>query len=66
MNIYVLTDGCWENACTGENQIRNLVDELVKLKLTKDQVGIQFIRFGNDQRGLERLSYLDSGLGAGL
>lgn len=66
MSIYVLTDGCWEQACVGDKQIRNLVEELVGLKFTKEQVGIQFIRFGRDPRGVQRLNHLDSNLGAGL
>jgi hypothetical protein len=66
MNIYALTDGCWEDACTGEKQIRNLVDKLVELEMTKEQVGIQFISFGQEQTGLDRLNHLDSGIGAGL
>lgn len=66
MSIYVLTDGCWEHACTGDKQIKNLVEKLVELKLTKEQVGIQFISFGQDQTGLQRLVHLDSNLGAGL
>ena len=66
MNIYVLTDGCWEDACTGDKQIRNFANKLDELNFTKNQVGIQFISFGRDQAGLDRLNCLDSDIETAL
>src|SRR3954468_24893223 len=42
--------------------IEAMIEKQRQLGLPKEQVGIQFIRFGNDQAGIERLQYLDSGL----
>jgi hypothetical protein len=61
MNLYIFTDGRWE--CDAEAPIRRLVNKLIKLgKNDKLQVGIQFIRFGNDHVGEQQLKHLDSGL----
>jgi hypothetical protein len=62
LNLYILTDGVWQPKCDVFPAIKNLVDLLVELKLDEKQVGIQFISFGNDSDGLNRLERLDSGL----
>jgi hypothetical protein len=66
MSIYVLTNGCWEAQCTGEYHIRNLIRKLLSRGYSKSQLGIQFISFGKDPRGLSTLEHLDSGLGEEL
>ena|SRR6266516_6876753 len=64
MNLYVFTDGLWQPSSDAETPIKSLVDTLEKLKSPMAQVGIQFIRFGNDSEELHaRLERLDSGLG---
>ncbi|KAI2476234.1 SPS1 Serine-threonine protein kinase [Pyrenophora tritici-repentis] len=63
MNIYIFTDGVWskENNCveTTVQHIELLVDKLVQSGQLQG-VGIQFIRFGDDQVGRERLDFLDN------
>ena len=64
--IYVFTDGVWQGGSRPlggvDEPIRIFVDKLRELGLLDTQVGIQFIRFGNDERGMERLQKLDSDL----
>ena len=62
-NIYVFTDGIWQPHCDMEPIIRGMVDCLKKLGLHNAQIGIQFIRFGNNAEAIKRLEHLDSGLG---
>jgi hypothetical protein len=66
MNLYVFTDGRWEAPADAATPIRNLVRKLEDLGLQRSQVGIQFISFGNDPEGLQRLNVLDDDLGLGL
>ena len=63
LNIYILTDGIWEPNCDASGPIKSLVNKLNQLGKGRIQVGIQFISFGDNQRALERLNVLDSGLG---
>ena len=62
LSLYVLTNGVWQTKTDLRQVIRTLVDHLIQHKLTNKQIGIQFIRFGNDERGMQRLERLDSGL----
>lgn len=66
ISIYILTDGQWELGPDPSNVIRNLVDQMGNLMITKEQVGLQFIRWGNDPEVQKRLERLDSGLGTRL
>ena len=66
LSLYVLTDGIWQAKTDLRQVIRTLVDHLIQYKLTNKQIGIQFIRFGNDEGGSERLEMLDSGLNLDL
>ncbi|KAF2085973.1 kinase-like protein [Saccharata proteae CBS 121410] len=47
---------------TGEKAIKQIVDTLCELRASRGQLGIQFISFGNDQKRLDLLQHLDSGL----
>ena len=62
LNLYVLTDGLWQPEANGIAPLRALVSTLDRLKKPADQVGIQFIQFGNEEEGTKSLSYLDSDL----
>lgn len=62
LSFYILTDGKWQPNDVGPI-ITGLVDSMREHKLHKDHVGIQFIRFGQDSRGIDRLNHLDHGLG---
>jgi hypothetical protein len=63
MNLYILTNGLWEPNYDAAGPIKNLVNKLNKLHKGRVQVGIQFIRFGNNVEAIDRLNILDSGLG---
>jgi len=62
LNLYVLTDGVWEEDCNAGEPIRRLVNKLTELGKAGSQVGIEFISFGNHPIALARLDHLDSGL----
>ena len=62
LSFYVLTDGKWQPNEVGPTIIA-LVDSMRANQLRKEHVGIQFIRFGEDSRGIARLNHLDHGLG---
>jgi hypothetical protein len=62
VNLYIFTDGVWQPDCDVATPIRYLVDELEDKRLPADQFGIQFIQFGNDSTGTDRLNHLDAGL----
>ncbi|KAL2073991.1 hypothetical protein VTL71DRAFT_7769 [Oculimacula yallundae] len=62
LSLYILTNGVWEKECQPEIPIKNVVRKLQDLRKDREQIGIQFISFGNDEIGLERLRYLDDEL----
>ena len=62
LNLYILTDGVWETVCHAEGPIKNQVNKMVEHNRNRSHVGIQFISFGNDPVGIQRMDYLDSGL----
>ena len=66
LSLYVLTDGVWQTRTDLRQVIQTLVEQLQHHKLTNKQIGIQFIRFGDDERGKKRLERLDSGLNLDL
>lgn len=65
LSFYVLTDGNWQPRNEVGPTITSLVEGMRKHRLPKEHVGIQFIRFGDDPNGIDRLNYLDHGLGLG-
>ncbi len=62
LSLYVLTDAVWQAKTDLRQVIRMLVDHLIQHQLANKQIGIQFIRFGNDERGIKRFEKLDWGL----
>ncbi|KAH6717034.1 hypothetical protein BKA61DRAFT_600947 [Leptodontidium sp. MPI-SDFR-AT-0119] len=60
--LYILTNGVWEAECKPEIPIKNVVQKLQDLRKDREQIGIQFISFGNDTVGMERLRRLDDDL----
>jgi hypothetical protein len=62
LSLYIFTDGIWQPGHDGVPPIEALIEKLTALRLPKEQVGIQFIRFGDSEEGIKRLEYLDSGL----
>lgn len=62
LSFYILTDAKWQPTDVGEI-IKDLAHRMKAKGLPKDHVGIQFIRFGEDQASIEMLDKLDHGLG---
>lgn len=60
LSIYILTDGVWEGGKDAQTPIREIVSVLRNYGYDREQVGIQFISFGDDLEGLQRLDELDS------
>lgn len=69
-NVYVLTDAIWEGGpdvqCGVEEPIKDLSRTMQVLGKTRTTVALQFIQFGDDALGKERLRYLDEELGKQL
>ncbi|KAL6717939.1 hypothetical protein ACLMJK_004024 [Lecanora helva] len=62
-NIYVLTDGLWQPGVDVRSVIEAMIEKLKQHGLAvKHQIGIQFIRFGNDLDAEQLLNYLDDHL----
>jgi hypothetical protein len=62
LSLYIFTDGSWCPQPGFDNPIRSIVRKLDELDKSDDQIGVQFIRFGDDEDGKQVLEYLDSGL----
>lgn len=62
LSLYVLTDGVWQPGCTLTTEIKRLVSLLQEHRLPNKHIGIQFIRFGNNEESKRRLQKLDSEL----
>ncbi len=62
MSFYILTDAKWQPTDVG-GLIKDLAQEMIDKKCPKEQLAIQFIRFGEDQASITKLNELDSGLG---
>ncbi|RSL44910.1 hypothetical protein CEP53_011015 [Fusarium sp. AF-6] len=60
-DIYVYTDGMWEDAHEVENVIKAAIRRLVDAKQDPSTLMIQFIQFGNDQNGSHYLQMFDEG-----
>ncbi|CAG8948909.1 hypothetical protein HYFRA_00002035 [Hymenoscyphus fraxineus] len=63
LSLYILTNGIWEgDNSTVDGTIENAVKKLEDLRKDRLQIGIQFISFGDDVTGLEKLRKLDDEL----
>jgi hypothetical protein len=62
VNIYVFTDGVWEEGEDWLESVVNSINNLLANGVDPHQIGIQFIQFGNDPEGTRRLEVLDDGL----
>ena len=64
MTVYVFTDAVWRPNCDGARPIVSMIEKLQSLGIPNDsqQIGIQFISFGNDQTCLDKLAYLEGEL----
>ncbi|KAF3001704.1 hypothetical protein E8E14_000681 [Neopestalotiopsis sp. 37M] len=63
ISVFVFTDGAWgqnrEKAAGVQQPIARLMDKIQQRKLSRTQVMIQFVRFGDDADGHRYLNYLD-------
>lgn len=62
MSLYILTDAIWDYDGYAQEPIKNAVGKLSDVNKSRKQIGIQFIRFGDDPDALRRLERLDNGL----
>jgi hypothetical protein len=64
ITVYVFTDAVWLLNCDGARPIVSMIKKLQSLGIPNDsqQIGIQFISFGNDQTCLDKLAYLEDEL----
>lgn len=62
LNVYVLTDAVWQSQSDAAEPITSMVQTLGDLRYPRQQVGIQFIYFGDNQDCFKKLEHLDSGL----
>ena len=60
LSLYVFTDAAWQGDAI--EPIERMIYYQRERRLPREQVGIQFIRFGNNPKGIQKLEYLDSGL----
>jgi hypothetical protein len=66
LSVYILTDAVWQPYSDAAEPIESLVGTLKELGFPRTQVGIQFIHFGSDLEGTQKLAYLDQGLGLSM
>lgn len=60
LNVYIFTDANWTRQCDIVPPIDKMVKTLVQHGLPENQVGLQFISFGNDPESLRRLTLVDN------
>ena len=58
--VYIFTDGIWQPKCNMSNPIRTIIEKCIQYRLPRGKVGVQFIQFGDDAEGTEKLTKLDS------
>lgn len=59
LQIYILTDGVWYTDSDAEELIRSFIRFLDAKSWPQNTIGIQFIRFGDNEGGIARLEKLD-------
>lgn len=63
LSIYILTDGVWQPEGEPDQLIKDVASVLASNQVPQTHVGIQFIRFGEDEACRARLERLDRGGG---
>lgn len=68
LNIYILSDGMWEDGCDPSSTIKKTIDKLTEFGYHKDskQIGIQFILFGDEPSAQKKIQDLDDNLGMSM
>ncbi|KAH8649812.1 hypothetical protein BX600DRAFT_418752 [Xylariales sp. PMI_506] len=63
VSVYIFTDGNWgedpERACRVERPVQDLMQEVKRRNLNRNQVTLHFVRFGDNEHGVKHLEYLD-------
>lgn len=59
LSIYFLTNGAWEGGGQPEALFLEVAETLKSCRLPREQIGVQFISFGNHTAGLNTLDLLD-------
>jgi hypothetical protein len=62
VNIYVFTDGVWNGEDDTLCGIDDAIMRTAAKMTTRNSIGIQFIQFGDNETGTQRLQILDDGL----
>jgi hypothetical protein len=62
LSIYILIDAVWQPRSDPIEPITSLITMLKELGFSQNQVGIQFISFGNDLDGISKLEHLNSAI----
>jgi hypothetical protein len=58
INLYLFTDGRWEENSSAEEQMTSIVQKPVMLRKSYTQIGIQLVGFGTDRGILAKLKRL--------
>lgn len=65
-SILVFTDGIWDDSEHGVSGADLPIERCIGMMkihgVNRTDVAIQFVRFGNDEKGIRRLTFLDDGL----
>jgi hypothetical protein len=63
VSVYIFTDGDWgedpDGACRVERPVEDLMHEILDRKLSRNQVTLHFVRFGDSVAGGRHLDFLD-------
>jgi hypothetical protein len=59
-SIYIYTDGVWERDTNVERVIDGAIDHLYKRGQSSKTLMLQFVQFGDNEHGTEKLRYLDN------
>lgn len=58
-SIYIYTDGAWEPHTNVAQQVYRAIDHLIKHGQSSKTLMLQFVQFGDDEKGTEHLRFLD-------
>ena len=59
LSLYILTNGVFPEHDHVEAPIKDAVEKMKRLGLEPDTIGLQFVRFGDDPGGIEKLRKVD-------
>lgn len=62
LDIFVFTDGAWSGGDSCLENVAESIKKLIARGVPPRKIGIQFVQFGNDPEGTQRLEILDNGM----